>query len=90
MMRRNLSAVQWLILVALAWSQLAFAEHQFDHDALESSEGCSLCVQFDRDDFVTADVHQQPLDAGTVTATPAPAAQIAAFTNSPYSARASP
>lgn len=89
--RSNGSALKWLILVALAWSQLAFAAHQFDHQATDIGETCVVCVKFDRDDHVLIDtgvsVSVSPSatpDAGHSTS----AAPIQACAH--YAARASP
>jgi len=41
-----------LVLVALAWTQLAFATHQFDHPATSTDYTCSVCLQLDRSDDV--------------------------------------
>lgn len=37
-----------LVLLALAWTQLALATHQFDHPATSADDTCSLCLQLDR------------------------------------------
>jgi len=49
------SALKWLILAALAWSQLAFAAHQFDHQAADLGDTCAICLKFDRDNDVVVD-----------------------------------
>jgi hypothetical protein len=43
----------WLALVSLAWMQLAFAGHQFEHSATYA-DSCDACVQLDRLDDVAA------------------------------------
>ena len=45
----------WLLLVALAWVQLAWTSHQFQHTAADLGSPCTVCVQLDRLDAVTAD-----------------------------------
>ena len=45
----TVSAHRWLILVALVWSQLAFAGHQLDHAEPGVGEVCEACLQIDRD-----------------------------------------
>lgn len=81
----------WLILVALACSQLTFAAHQFDHHAFELHETCAICVTFDRDDDVLIDAGVCPteLTIASVDRLDAPSA-VLAHPGSPYSARASP
>lgn len=37
-----------LVLVALAWTQLSLAAHQFDHPASAADYTCSICLQLDR------------------------------------------
>jgi hypothetical protein len=43
----------WLALVSLAWMQLAFAGHQFEHSPVYT-DSCDACVQLDRLDDVVA------------------------------------
>ena len=67
------SAFKWLVLVALAWSQLASATHQLDHQASDLGETCAVCLKFDRDDDTLVDAGEalavstipfvEPLDA---------------------------
>lgn len=45
----------WVGLLSIAWLQLAFAVHQFDHVADYVGETCQVCVQLDRVDDVTVD-----------------------------------
>ena len=63
------SAIKWLILAALAWSQLALAGHQFEHEAAEPADDCTICVQFDRDDTLIDEpqVSAPPTTADTVS-----------------------
>jgi len=55
------SALRWLILVALTWSQLSFAVHQFDHKIVDLGEPCAVCVNLDRDDDALIDDGQPNL-----------------------------
>lgn len=81
----------WLALVSLAWMQLAFAGHQFEHSA-GYNDVCDACVQVERlDDLAVGDapavevaeyLYQTPLN---LTAAPIVAAVVAGF-----SARAPP
>lgn len=50
-----LRRASWLALVSLAWMQLAFAGHQFEH-SLTYADPCEVCVQLDRlDDVVSGE-----------------------------------
>ena len=51
----KVSALKWLVLVALAWSQLSLAAHDIRHQPAELDEGCEICLQVDRDGDVLAD-----------------------------------
>ena len=42
-----------LVLVAIAWTQLSVAAHQFDHDAHAGAEACTVCIQLERLDDAT-------------------------------------
>jgi hypothetical protein len=46
------STLKWLVLVALAWSQLAFALHQSHEHAGDRHATCAVCKHFDRDDAI--------------------------------------
>ena len=71
--RSRLRKATWLVLFSLAWMQLSFASHQFDHVGTSIAESCELCVHMDRGDDAlcghhlphTADVgpHEQPARA---------------------------
>ena len=54
------SAFKWLVSVALAWSQLASATHQLDHQASDLGETCAICLKFDRDDDALIDAGEEP------------------------------
>jgi hypothetical protein len=41
------ASMRWLLLVILAWSQFAFAAHQFTHDADELATDCAVCLRAD-------------------------------------------
>ncbi len=49
-----LSRASWLALVSLAWMQLSFAGHQFEHSAAYA-DSCEACVQLDRLDDLIAE-----------------------------------
>lgn len=52
----KVSALKWLILFALAWSQLTPAAHNIGHQtADELDEVCEACLQIDRDGDVLID-----------------------------------
>lgn len=63
MTERRMTTTKWLMLFAMMWSQLVFAGHQFDHNVSDSSGSCSVCVQLDRDDHLTADHHKPELSS---------------------------
>jgi hypothetical protein len=52
---KRLRRASWLALLSLAWLQVSFATHQFDHVAAFSADSCHVCVQLDRVDDVVAD-----------------------------------
>ena len=89
-LQRKSSAIKWLVLAALAWSQLAFAEHQFEHHSFESSESCNVCVQFDRDDQVSCDSQLTVQQAANIAPPLTSTTQIPAVVVATYNARASP
>ena len=59
--RDRLTLTRWVVLLALAWSQLAIATHEHDHDhdhernESEHHESCVVCAQYDRDDDATTE-----------------------------------
>ena len=89
--RKCTGLLAWCLLGSLAWSQLSFAAHQFNHSALEAGETCVVCVQFDRNDHAAVDSAAAPLPhAGAIIAHAEPPVAIAAHGFSHYAARASP
>jgi len=88
---RAVPALKCLLLVALAWSQLAIAAHQLQHAADEAGELCNVCLKFDREEELPTSTAQDyllysPGDAASAgILSPAPAR-----IRSIYSARASP
>ncbi len=80
-----------LLLVLLAWSQVSFALHQFDHSINELDETCAVCVQFERDDDVIVDADGMSVLPVASFAVPAEAvAAVRAEGFSHYRSRASP
>ena len=81
----------WLLLLALAWVQLAWTGHQFQHAAADPGSPCAVCVQLDRLDAVTAD---PPAEAQQVSpALPVKdenSAFVPALSRAAYSPRAPP
>lgn len=57
-----------LVLLALAWFQLAWASHQFEHVAGDPAGPCVVCAQLDRLDAVAA---EQPAEAAGAASGPA-------------------
>ena len=49
------SSCSWAVLLLLAWSQVSFATHQFDHSVADLHAPCTVCLQFERDDDVAID-----------------------------------
>lgn len=89
--RSHVSALKWLVLLALAWSQLAFAAHQSHHEPADLGENCAVCLQFDRADDVVLDAVESCSTSASGTSAPAES-EYAVPTEyfSPYRARASP
>jgi len=65
-----------LVLAALAWTQLAFASHQFDHPATAPDDTCPICLQLDRTGESVAPV--SPAAAWPETAAVCPAGPVLA------------
>lgn len=38
----------YVVLLGLAWLQLAYASHQFEHAAGELTDSCAVCSNFER------------------------------------------
>lgn len=89
--RMQPSALKWLILFGLLWSQLAYASHPILHESGDSGEPCRVCAGLDRLESALdfADTPRLPVipvsreTAGTV----GPGSRLPA---NAYSARASP
>ena len=83
--------LSWLLFALLAWSQLSFAVHQFDHRAVDAGETCEICLQSERNG-------DAPVGAADVSVSPAKTilvpgeSQVAfhAYYFSGYASRASP
>ena len=87
--RPNVSVFKWLILLALVWSQLAFADHQTHHD-LHADENCPVCVQHDRDDSVPAELDLSPSHSCSLPDIAVDSTDPGTQSFSIYSARAPP
>ena len=81
----------WVLLAAFAWSQLAFAAHQFSHEADELASVCAVCLHAERADEVAPNAE---CDVWVPEALPGFAASEAASVPSEpfrlYQSRASP
>ncbi len=89
--RRRTGLVAWCLLGVLAWCQLAFAVHQFNHSAVDASEACAVCLQFDRNDDAAVDSAAAPLpNTAAILSRAEPPVAIAEHGFSHYAARASP
>ena len=88
----KVSALKWLILFALAWSQLTLAAHDIQHQtADELDEVCEACLQIDRDGDVLTDpgsVGAQSVISVSADGSLAPGRPIEGLTR--FRARASP
>ena len=54
--------LRYLLLVALAWSQISFSAHELIHDVTDLGEVRAVCLQPERDDdviVVTSEIAQQ-------------------------------
>jgi hypothetical protein len=49
------SRVLYAVLIALAWLQLSWAGHQFEHVAGDLSDVCTVCSQLERLDHAIAE-----------------------------------
>ena len=87
----RISAFKWLVVVALAWSQLASAAHQQDHHAMDLGETCAICLKLDRDDDALIDAGEE-LAVSTIPFVEPLSAQSSVRVRlcSHYRARASP
>ena len=47
--------VLYMVLIALAWLQLSWASHQFEHVAGDLSDVCTVCSQLERLDHAIAE-----------------------------------
>jgi hypothetical protein len=86
-----LRRASWLVLLSLAWMQLALAGHQFEHSPTYTGS-CEICVQFDRlDDVIPVDADAEHA-LGNGSPEP-PCEQVAHADNAPassFDARAPP
>ena len=63
----------WVALLPIAWLQLTFAVHQFDHVAEYVEDSCHVCVQLDRIDASTNyAAHEAPLQLISAVSAAAP------------------
>jgi hypothetical protein len=87
---RCITIVRALVLL-VAWTQLSYASHQFEHALEDAGRTCAVCVQFDRaDDAVLASAY---IDAVTQCSADRPISEPVAHlphANFPYQSRASP
>lgn len=72
--------VGYLVLIALAWFQLAYASHQFEHVIGDLFDACAICKQMQRHDAAVA---PQPAEIPFAASLPVPVAIPA----SPHSAK---
>ena len=88
--RKRITPAQILAL-ALAWSQVSHAVHQFEHSIDEVGESCTVCLQFERsEDALAATASPAPLPCVSTTTAPQDVVAARVETVSPYQSRASP
>ena len=46
-LRSEKSALKWLILIGLLWTQSAYASHQLTHGADELGKSCQICAGYE-------------------------------------------
>lgn len=63
--------VSYLVLIALAWFQVAFASHQFEHVTGDLLDACTVCKHLERHDAAVA---QQPGETTSAAFSPVPVA----------------
>ena len=49
------SALKWLILTGLLWTQFAYASHQLTHGTEELGEPCQICTSYDHSEKALSD-----------------------------------
>ena len=81
----------YVVLLALAWLQLAYASHQFEHAAGVPADSCAVCSNFERlEHSVAPAVHAAGLPKPTPLFTPAAARPLDARFERRYFSRAPP
>lgn len=85
------SRIGYAVLIALAWFQVAFATHQFEHVTGDLFDVCTVCKQIERQDNAVA---TPAADTLPVAAAPrplaAPAGIAPATVDLSYQSRAPP
>lgn len=66
---RERGRVGYLVLIALAWFQVAFASHQFEHVTGDLFDTCTVCKHLQRHDAAVA---QKPAEMAPAAPSPAP------------------
>ena len=64
---------RYLVLIALAWFQVAFASHQFEHVTGDLFDVCTVCKHMERHDAAVA---QQPAEITSAAPSPVPDAYV--------------
>lgn len=81
----------YVVLLALAWLQLSYAGHQFEHAVDDVTESCAVCSHFDRlEHAVAPDVGAPELPGVTPAFVPRPARSADARFEGHYFSRAPP
>lgn len=81
----------YVVLLGLAWLQLAYASHQFEHAAGDFQDSCAVCSNFERlEHSVAPAADAAPLPQGHPVFLPAPVRSLHARFERHYSSRAPP
>lgn len=88
--KRGIAFAQ-LLVVLLAWSQVALAAHQFEHAVSDLDDFCAVCVQLDRSGDACPPSVAASLSSSTLQDVVRPASEAAVVRfAAPYQSRASP
>lgn len=81
----------YVVLLGLAWLQLAYASHQFEHTAADLSDSCAVCSNFERLEYsVVPAVVAALLPQAHPVFPPAPVGSLHTRSERHYAARAPP
>lgn len=79
------------LVVLLAWSQVSYAAHQFEHSLDEPAESCAVCLQLERHDDALPDTDcDSPAPPVSLSAPLRAQTDCRSSAAAPYLSRASP